>query len=189
MTTPPVSSSRRPGLPPAPDGRLVEAKERLDGTASRFDLERWLVTPELVVGRWIAGAENAFGAAEDTYSWGVWWPHRPIGVYRLHAADGALLFYRVDAVEDVRVSEGPASDGEVRYRDLLLDARIQPEGEVSFEDEDEVAEAVSLGRLTRAQLWRIDWVRGVVGDRSSEVRGWADRAIAHAITEAAGGVA
>ena len=181
------------GLPPPPSGRLIEVKERLDGAEVRFELECWLVEPEVVVGRWLAGPENPFGAVEGTYSWGIWWPRRPIGVYRIHAPAGALLWYRLDVVEDVRVVAGVAGSGasgagmsadmEVRYRDLLLDARIQPAGEVSFEDEDEVAEALLAARLSSTQRWRIDWVRGVLGMRSSEVRGWADRAIERAIVE------
>lgn len=176
MTIPTAPSQPAAALPPPPDGRLIEVKEKLDGAESRFDLERWLLTPELVVGRWLASPGNEFEAPEGSYSWGVWWPRIPIGAYRLHAPEGALLGYRLDAIEDVRIGAG-----EVRYRDLLLDARIQPDGEVSFEDEDEVAAAVSAGRLSRAQRWRIDWVRGVIGQRSSEVRGWVDRAIAQAI--------
>ncbi len=168
-------------LPPAPAARLVEVKRKLDGEEQRFDLERWLVRPDLVVGRWLAGPDNPFGLPADSYSWGVWRPRLPIGVYRLHAPDGTLLRYRLDVVEDVEVG-----DGEVRYRDLLLDASFLPgpapgDYALRFEDEDEVAAAVAAGRLSRAQRWRIAWVRGVLAERPSEVRGWVDRAIAAAV--------
>ena len=168
-------------LPPAPAARLVEVKRKLDGQEQRFDLERWLVRPDLVVGRWLAGPDNPFGLPADSYSWGVWRPRLPIGVYRLHAPDGTLLRYRLDVVEDVEVG-----DGEVRYRDLLLDASLLPgpapgDYALRFEDEDEVAAAVAAGRLSRAQRWRIEWVRGVLAERPSEVRGWVDRVIAEAV--------
>ncbi len=163
-------------LPPPPSARIVEVKERLGKETLRFDLECWATSADHVVARWLAGAENVFGAPERTYSWGVWWLGRPLGAYRLHAPDGALLRYRLDVIEEVRISEG-----EVRYRDLLLDARIQPDGEVSFEDEDEVSEAIAAGGLSRVQRWRIDWARGVLRDRPGLVRGWVDRAIEEAI--------
>lgn len=179
MTTPPAPPARAAALPPPPGDRLIEVKVKLDGVELRFDLERWLAVPEVLVGRWVATHGNAFGAPAGTYSWGVWWPHRPMGAYRLHAPDGTLLRYRLDVIEDVRMG-----DGEVRYRDLLLDASIQPDGEVRFEDEDEVAEALQAGRLSGEQRWRIDWVRGVMESRSAEVRTWVDRAIEQAIAAA-----
>ena len=172
---------RSQALPTPPVGRLIEVKEKLSGEELRFDLERWLLTPGLAVGRWVADAKNTFGAPAGTYSWGVWRAERPIGVYRLHTPEGELLRYRIDAIEDVRIG-----DGEVRYRDLLLDARIRPDGDVSFEDEDEVDEAITAGRLSWEQRWRIDWVRGVIANRPSEVRGWVDAAIEWAVADVAG---
>ncbi len=169
----------------APTGRLVEVKRKLDGTEQRFDLEPWLVTEELVVGRWLAGPDSGYGLAAGSYSWGVWRPQLPMGVYRLHAPDGELLLYRLDVIEDVEVRMG-----EVRYRDLLLDARFLPgpspgDYTLQFEDEDEVEAAAASGRLSPSQRWRIEWVRGVLAERPSEVRGWADRAIAEAVAAAA----
>ncbi|PZC49292.1 MAG: putative RNA-binding protein, associated with RNAse of E/G family [Chloroflexi bacterium] len=168
-----------------PPGRLVEVKRKLDGSEQRFELERWLVRRDLAVGRWLAETDNVFGLPAGSYSWGVWWVGRPIGVYRLHAPDGELLRYRIDVVEAVEIEEDT-----IRYRDLLLDARLAPDEEESagftlhFEDEDEVAAALAAGTLSREQRWRIDWVRGVLESRSSEVRGWVDAAIEEAIAGA-----
>jgi predicted RNA-binding protein associated with RNAse of E/G family len=156
----------------------VEVKEALLGEARRFDLECWLASPDLVVARWVAEAGNGFGVPAGTFSWGVWWSRRPIGAYRMHTPAGELRRYRVDAIEELRIGEG-----EVRYRDLLLDAWIAPDGEVTFEDEDEVAEAIEAGRLSREQRWRIDWVRGVLESRADDVRAWVDRAIEKAVVE------
>ena len=143
MSAQPEAGERGVRLPPAPAARLVEVKRKLDGEEQRFDLERWLVRPDLVVGRWLAGPDNPFGLPAASYSWGVWRPRLPIGVYRLHAPDGTLLRYRLDVIEDVEVG-----DGEVRYRDLLLDASFLPgpapgDYALRFEDEDEVAAAVA----------------------------------------------
>lgn len=168
----------------APSGRLVEVKRKLDGSEQRFELERWLVRPDLVVGRWRATAENSFRVPAGAWSWGVWRPHLPMGVYRLHGPDGSLWRYRIDVIEAVEIDEET-----IRYRDLLLDARLLREEEDSeaftlrFEDEDEVAAALAAGTLSRGQRWRIDWVRGVLEARSDEVRGWVDAAIEEAIAD------
>lgn len=168
-------------LPAPPASRLLEVKEKLSGEELRFDLERWLLTPDLAVGRWLAETDNLSGVPAGTYSWGVWWAGRPIGVYRLHSPEGELLCYRIDAIEELRIGEG-----KIHYRDLLLDARIQPDGAVSFEDEDEVEEAIVAARLSWEQRWRIDWMRGVIANRPVEVRSWVDGAIERAVTEVAG---
>ena len=180
-----TEASDTSGSRPPPPGCLVEVKRKLDGSEQRFQLERWLVRPDLVVGRWRARAENRFHVPAGAWSWGVWRPRLPMGVYRLHGSDGRLWRYRIDVIEAVEIDEDT-----IRYRDLLLDARLAPEEEESaaftlrFEDEDEVAAALAAGKLSREQRWRIDWVRGVLEERSSEVRGWVDAAIAEAIAGA-----
>jgi hypothetical protein len=139
---------------------VQEVKEKFDGRVQTFALERWLQTPDLFVGRWVAEAGNDFGAPVGLMSWGVWWRTRAYGAYRIHAADGSLLLYRFDALDRVRIDVGG-----VRYRDLLLDARIRRDADgavtVRLEDEDEVAEAVTEGTLsTRAQR-RVRWTRAL----------------------------
>ena len=41
-------------LPPAPSETITERKIALDGQILEFPLERWLTTPEVIVGRWVA---------------------------------------------------------------------------------------------------------------------------------------
>ena len=143
-------------LPAAPSSRLIERKIALDGVTQEFPLERWLVTDELIVGRWLSDGAPPFEGSAGFTSWGVWWPGRPYGGYRIHRPDGSLRLYRFDALEAVRC------DGEViEYHDLLLDALIRPGQEANIEDEDEVAEAVAAHRLSIDQRWRIAWVRGM----------------------------
>ena len=137
---------------------LTERKIALNGNILEFPLERWLVSPDLIVGRWVAdqdprAAARYPGAAGYT-SWGVWWPARPYSAYRLHRPDGSLRGYRLDTIAQARC------DGEtVEFHDLLLDALIRPSGEVRIEDEDEVAEAISAGALSLNQQWRITWTK------------------------------
>ena len=143
-------------LPAAPSSRLIERKVALDGVTQEFPLERWLVTDELIVGRWLSDGAPPFEGSAGFTSWGVWWPGRPYGGYRIHRPDGSLRLYRFDALEAVRC------DGEViEYHDLLLDALIRPGQEAVIEDEDEVAEADAAHRLSTDQRWRIAWVRGM----------------------------
>ncbi len=166
-------------------GRPVaeEIKEKFDGRVQRFQLERWLQTPDLFVGRWRAEAGNASGAPAGVTSWGVWWRTRAYGAYRIHAADGSLLLYRFDALDRVRIS----ANG-VRYRDLLLDARIrrEVEGELSvrLEDEDEVQEAVGQGQLSAHAQRRVRWTRELFVQGAERLLGRVDAAIRLAIEEA-----
>jgi hypothetical protein len=161
-------------LPDPPAARLLEVKERLQGEALRFPLERWLVTDSLAVGRWLAHDDRY--AHAHTTSWGCWWRGRPYGAYRVHRPDGSLRNYRLDVVEAVRIA--PDS---VRYRDLLLDAWILPSGEVRLEDEDEVETAVASGMLSAAQYRRIGWTRALFERRPDELTRRIDAAIAQAV--------
>ena len=187
-------------LPPAPDARARECKQKLDGSTQRFELEPWLVTPRCFVGRWTAEPDNPFGARAGITSWGVWWRTRPYGVYRIHDVDGALLLYRLDVVKDVRIS----ADG-VRYRDLILDAHFRPQDrrrpkdrsrprddaglsdgsarklDVRLEDEDELEQLVREGLLSAADQRRVRWTRELFLRRPERIAHRVDAAIEEAI--------
>lgn len=181
-------------LPPAPDARARECKQKLDGSTQRFELEPWLVTPQCFVGRWTAGPDNPFGARAGITSWGVWWRTRPYGVYRIHDVDGALLFYRLDVVKDVQIS----ADG-VQYRDLILDAQFRPKDrsrppddagmsdgsarklDVRLEDEDELEHIVRDGLLSAADQRRVRWTRELFLRRAERIADRVDAAIDQAI--------
>lgn len=171
-----MASAAERALPEPPARRIVEVKEALAGGRRRFDLECWLHTPAVVVGRWRATAGNDYGVPAGTTSWGVWWRTRPYGVYRFHDSGGALRGYRVDALERVRITAA-----EVCYRDLLLDGRISPEGEVRIEDEEEVAAAVAAGLMTRGQERRARCVGALLLQRGSRIVARVDAAVAAAV--------
>ncbi len=167
-------------LPPPPAATIIERKVSLDGRVLEFPLERWLVSPQLVVGRWVADhdprATSRYPGAAGFTSWGVWWPERPYSAYRLHRPDGSLRIYRLDTVDRV------ICDGSVlEFHDLLLDALIRPDGEVSIEDEDEVEEALSQGLLGIDQRWRIAWTRDLYRDQAGLLTQRIDAAISEAI--------
>ena len=171
--------SERPGdeaLPAAPALRMIERKIAVNGAVQEFPLERWLVAPELIVGRWVSDGSPPFTGSAGFSSWGVWWPQRPYGAYRIHRPDGSLRIYRLDALEGVRC------DGAViEYRDLLLDALIRPGREAVIEDEDEVAAAEQANLLSADQRWRIAWVRGMFERRPELLCGRIDAAIDAAV--------
>ncbi len=184
IDTLPSASPAAPALV-APPGRLMERKVALDGGIKEFPLERWLVSPELIVGRWVADADPLamarYPGASGFTSWGVWWPHLPYGAYRLHRPDGSLRVYRLDVIDRV------ICDGErVEFHDLLLDAIIFPDGEVRIEDEDEVETALAEGLLSLDQRWRIDWVRHMFESRAELLMTRIDRAIERAMAQAGG---
>ncbi len=168
-------------LPPAPAERLIERKVSLDGRVLEFPLERWLVTPTLIVGRWLADrdprAASRYPGASGFTSWGIWWPERPYSAYRLHRPDGSLRLYRLDTVDRVI-----CDSRSVEFHDLLLDALIRPDGRISIEDEDEVEAAVRDGLLGSDQRWRIDWTRHLYQTRAGLLTQRIDGAIAQAIS-------
>ena len=55
-------------LPAAPPSRLIERKIALDGVTQEFPLERWLVTDELIVGRWLSDGAPPFEQQLETRS-------------------------------------------------------------------------------------------------------------------------
>ena len=168
-------------LPPVPSETIIERKVALDGQILEFPLERWLTTPELVVGRWVADndprASSRYPRAGGFTSWGVWWPNRPYSAYRLHKPNGELRIYRLDTIDRVLF------DGQtIEFHDLLLDALIKPNGKVTIEDEDEVEQATAKHQLSIDQRWRIDWTRSLYQTRSDLLIQRIDTAINQAIT-------
>ena len=173
-------SAARLELPPAPSEIITERKVALDGRVLEFPLERWLVTQEVIVGRWVAdkdpGATDRYPTASGFTSWGVWWPGKPYSAYRLHRPDGSLRIYRLDTVETV------CFDGQtIEFHDLLLDALIRPDGEVAIEDEDEVEQATAQRKLSLDQRWRIDWTRDLYQNKSDLLVQRIDTAVERAI--------
>ena len=59
-----------------------------------------------------------------------------------HEHKGTLLSFWYYAFREV----------ELVFDDLLLDAVVSPNGEVCFEDEDELAAAIAAGQLSTAQI-------------------------------------
>ena len=121
----------------------------LKGSQQMFELERWRVMPGYsAVARWVAPEGNPYGIPPKSTSWGVWSMSRPhLTAYRIHDPQGQLQRYRFDVIEDLAIT-----NDQVFFQDLLLDATIDGESRrVELQDEDEVEEAIRLGKLTEKQ--------------------------------------
>jgi len=103
-----------------------------------------------------------FPAGSRTY--GFFWARRHYLLYVLHGPDGRLIAHRFDVVEEVRLGEG-----EVSYRDLLLDVWVDAGGMVWVEDEEEVAEWARRGLLSAAQRARIERTRALLLRRHAAI--------------------
>ena len=146
-------------LPAAPAECMLEVKRKHDGSKKSFPIESWLWDPdgEVVVGRWVAPKGNAYGLQEGSWSWGVWGAgvfgeDVGLGAYRLHDADGSLRGYRFDVLDRADAFRDAAGVRTLVFYDLLLDAWLTPDQKLTLEDEDEVVEATSAGRLSASEL-------------------------------------
>ena len=150
-------------LPAAPTERMLEVKRKHDGSTKEFAIESWLweatAAREVVVGRWLAPKGNEYGLQEGSWSWGVWgagvFGDVGVGAYRMHQADGSLRGYRFDVLDRAEAILDAASGAKTLiFHDLFLDAWVAapPELTLTLEDEDEVQEAASKGRLSEREL-------------------------------------
>jgi len=141
-------------------GEIVETKLTLDGRVQRFACAGRLLSPRLAVVRFDHTGERRAGGLffpAGSHTLGYFWRARPYNCYRIAGPDGAVIVYRFDVVDRVRIAPG-----RVGYRDLLLDVWVSPTGDVRVEDEDEVEEARLRGLLTDAMLARIGRTRALL---------------------------
>ncbi|MYE32586.1 MAG: DUF402 domain-containing protein [Chloroflexi bacterium] len=128
-----------------PPPTVIEVKRHLDGREERFETELvYRARGALIV--LYAMPESPWGPVD---SFGCYWADRTYVCYHMVRADdapgaGREVVTRFDVARDVEIT-----DGEVRFRDLLLDLIVQ-DGVPRWEDEDEVAEARDSGLLSAA---------------------------------------
>ena len=146
---------------------IRETKRTLDGRRQTFDCGLVAVTPRLALVRFEHAAPRSAGgfffpAGSCTY--GLFWAGRHYNLYRFTGPDAAVIAYRFDVVDRVRI--GP---GRVSYHDLLLDVWISPNGAILVEDEDEVAAALADGLLTPAQVATIARTRALITGKHARI--------------------
>lgn len=160
----------------APVARIRETKRTLDGRRQTFECGLASVTPRLAIVRFehpAAARRGGFFFPAGSYTLGFFWAGRHYNLYRFTGPDGAVIAYRLDVVDAVRISPEHVS-----YTDLLLDAWLPPGGPPRVEDEDEVEAATAAGLLsprrqaiisrTRRLLER-SWPR-IIADAEAELR-------------------
>ena len=139
---------------------ITEVKRHLDGSAHRFECELLALRPHLAIvlfRHWRGRSAGGFRFPRGSRTQGFFWRRRPYSLYRMSGPDGRLIAHRFDILEDVRLSEA-----EVSYLDLLLDIWVAPDGTVQVEDDDEVADHIRRGLLSKAQQQRIERTRALL---------------------------
>jgi hypothetical protein len=139
---------------------VVETKRTLDGRVQSFACTGLLVSPRLAVIRFdhtAARSVAGFVFPEGSHTIGYFWRARPYNCYRIAAPSGAVIAYRFDVVDRVRIR-----DHAVGFRDLLLDIWIDPSGHARVEDEDELMAATAADLLRVRDLARIERARRLI---------------------------
>jgi len=139
---------------------ILESKETLDGRVQTFSCLAVVLSATLAVIRFDHTAErrtDGFFFPAGSHTLGYFWPRRAYNCYRFAGPDGAVIAYRFDVVDRVRIRPGHVS-----YRDLLLDVWRSPSGRITIEDDDEVAAAVSTGILGEREMARIERTRALL---------------------------
>lgn len=109
---------------------LLETKHRIGKKSQTFNLENWLHSPDLAVGRWVAVESKDYASPVGAYSWGVWWKNKNIGAYRIHDPHGNLMAYRLDVLKDVVISSHE-EECSLTFSDLVVDMWMWPDHENS----------------------------------------------------------
>jgi predicted RNA-binding protein associated with RNAse of E/G family len=126
---------------------ITEVKLRLRGEPKQFEVELLLREGTLTLVRFVTqtamkGDENRFAAGSYTY--GYFWDDRSYNIYRMHLASGELYGHRFDILRDAQL-EGDR----LLWTDLLLDVWLYADGRIVWKDEDELAEYLREGWMSR----------------------------------------
>ncbi len=140
-----------------PARTITEVKRHLDGREQRFETEFVHRTASSLVVLYRVPA-GQFGQDAPLDSYGCYWPRRSYICYHMvrppEAPDpGREVVTRFDVARDIAI----AAD-EVRFLDLLLDLTVR-DGVPSWEDADEVADALRSGTLSAADSAHIERAR------------------------------
>jgi len=156
--------------------RFTERKQRLDGTEHVFECELVDYSPRRAV--CLFRSTGVFRTPHFTLdrgglSYGVFWRNRPYILYRITNPAGTPVGYRFDVVDRVRI----APDGAC-YRDLVIDAWVDLEGNVILEDEDELAAEVAAGRVSEDKRREVDRVARLLLARAPRIVAEVERELA-----------
>jgi len=123
-----------------------EVKRAITGEDRVFDCTAISVSARLAIVRFdFTRPLTVDGRTYEAGGWteGFFWRARRYNLYHIRSRQGEVIADRFDVIERVRIHPGG-----VRYHDLLLDVWLYPDGRVFVEDEDELEEAIALGRVS-----------------------------------------
>ena len=119
---------------------VVEIKERLAGGETRFDCLRLAGDARHAVLLWTAPQAMHVHGVElpaGTISFGHFWTDRFYNVYHWLDAGGRTLGFYFNLADRTRIAEG-----ELAWRDLVIDVLATPDGRLELLDEDELPAVV-----------------------------------------------
>jgi predicted RNA-binding protein associated with RNAse of E/G family len=140
--------------------KIKETKQKIDGSLQTFECTIRSISPNHAVINHIWHRQTpyvdgpAYLPAAEIHTTAFYWASRDFVIYRMTTAAGNLLGTRIDAAENITISEN-----EIFWRDLVLDFWISPESKFFVLDEQELAEAVSKKLLSPAQIEKIEATR------------------------------
>lgn len=131
--------------------KILEIKEKLLGDAP-LEFECDLL--ECTDSQWVllyrlseSGRLEDIELPEGTLSLGYFWPDRGYNAYHFVAADGRTLALYLNVSDSTRLV-----DGQLFWRDLIVDVLIAPGGEVTVLDEDEIPAGIDITLLRHIQV-------------------------------------
>lgn len=165
---------------------ILETKRHLDGRRERFTCDLISVSRRLAIVRFAhSGSRRAgeFFFPAGSFTIGFFWAGRHYNLYRITGPGGAVIVYRFDVVDAVRITPTHVS-----YTDLLLDLWVTPDGHLRVEDEDEVKAATAAGLLSARRQQIIARTRAWLTRSHPRVIAEAERELAAHSGTAAGGL-
>ena len=140
---------------------IEEVKVRLDGTPEPFTCELVRHDERGMIIRWRNEAEFVAGEYRlpaGSLTIAFYWRGRRHNLYRPEDAAGHVICHRLDIIEPPLFEAG-----RLTFRDMVLDILVPPDGPARLEDEDELAEAVASGLLTKgAASELLDYARSLL---------------------------
>lgn len=139
---------------------INEIKQKIDGSKHTFECTLASISPDHAVIRHIWHRQTpyvdgpAYLPAAEIHTTAFYWSYRNFVIYRMTTASGDLLGTRIDAAENITIS-----NHEIFWQDLVLDFWISPDSTFSVLDEDELTEAISKQLLTSNQIRKVKETR------------------------------
>lgn len=140
--------------------KIKETKQKIDGSVHNFECTLKSISPEHAIIKHIWHRQTpyvdgpAYLPAAEIHTTAFFWSSRNFVIYRMTTPKGDLLGTRIDAAENIIIS-----NHEISWRDLVLDFWISPDSNFFVLDEDELTEAINKQLLTPDQIHKVEETR------------------------------